>query len=409
MELVRSTPLRLLSRGAAMIEPSLDTQALLLLTAPLTIGRARTDNQLLTRGEFKRLARVLKDKGLTPKDLLVQETRTLLRGAVAKVDNARLEGLLGRGFLMSDAIQRWQTRSIWVIGRYDYAYPSRVLERLKEEAPPILYGCGNEEVLNNGGLALMGAERVEGTGAQQAATIGELAGRANRTILTSNEGSFQELLASTAVNAGGSWAKVLAGNLEREALKREHREPIRGGQFVLVSSSDPLAGKTATRAKQRDMLLAALADATVAFELRDESNGLGAAEQRRKLPMVVQFVGAADVLSSLMDETTTSGEHEPNDISGIAETTRPSLPNAGFPSSQRRSEANADLAPAEALFATVKSLLSGISDPKTATDVGRELNVPPALAREWLDRLVDEGVLEKVRPNRYQPSSPRLL
>jgi len=47
---------------------------------------------------------------------------------------ARLEALLGRGFLLSQAVERWKARAIWVISQADSKYPRRLEGRLKEDA-----------------------------------------------------------------------------------------------------------------------------------------------------------------------------------------------------------------------------------------------------------------------------------
>ena len=54
---------------------------------------------------------------------------------------------------MSQAVERWSVRSIWGISRADPAYPKRLKTRLKEDVPPLLYGCGDLTLLEKGGLA----------------------------------------------------------------------------------------------------------------------------------------------------------------------------------------------------------------------------------------------------------------
>ena len=59
--------------------------------------------------------------------------------------------------------------------------------------------------------------------------------------------------------------------------------------------------------------------------------------------------------------------------------------------------------PAEELFAKVRSLLEKLDTPKTDAEVAAELNVSKGQAKDWLRRLVKEGVLEKVsKPVRYR-------
>ncbi len=47
-----------------------------------------------------------------------------------------------------------------------------------------------------------------------------------------------------------------------------------------------------------------------------------------------------------------------------------------------------------------------MNTPKTDAEVAAELNVSKSQAREWLKRLVEEGVLEKLsKPTRYRSAA----
>jgi DNA processing protein len=96
-----------------------NTQAILLLTAPLIAGRSEPSPDLLTPGEYKRLARHLHQLSREPGDLLSVDAEAILRDTQPLVDVARLKRLLARGFALSQAIERWQTRAIWVVSRAD--------------------------------------------------------------------------------------------------------------------------------------------------------------------------------------------------------------------------------------------------------------------------------------------------
>ena len=76
----------------------------------------------------------------------------------------RLQKLLGRGFLLSQVIERWQARAIWVVSRADAEYPRRLKTRLREDAPAVLYGCGDMALLETGGLAVVADLQTAGRG-----------------------------------------------------------------------------------------------------------------------------------------------------------------------------------------------------------------------------------------------------
>jgi DNA processing protein len=57
---------------------------------------------------------------------------------------------------------------------------------------------------------------------------------------------------------------------------------------------------------------------------------------------------------------------------------------------------DSSLTPADDLFAKVRELLKQMTTPKTDAQVATDLQVTKGQAKEWLKRLVDEGVLEKL-------------
>ena len=99
------------------VELSSNAQAILLLTAPLITGRAKPSVDPLTAGEYRRFARRLRELQREPADLLDPGARTLLKECRFDSDPERIERLLGRGFLLSQAMERWRTRAIWVVSR----------------------------------------------------------------------------------------------------------------------------------------------------------------------------------------------------------------------------------------------------------------------------------------------------
>ena len=137
-----------------------NTQAILLLTAPLIAGKGQVASELLSPGEYKKLARHLREIQKQPSDLIAEKSEALLRSCQPVLDMNRLQRLLDRGFLLGQALERWQARSIWVVSRADSAYPKRLKARLKEEAPPILYGCGDINQIDLGGLSVVGSRSV---------------------------------------------------------------------------------------------------------------------------------------------------------------------------------------------------------------------------------------------------------
>lgn len=269
-----------------------NTQAILLLTAPLIAGRGTPYSELLSPGEYKRLARHLREIQRQPADLLSPDAADLLRACQPMIDEARLQRLLGRGFLLSQVVERWQARAIWVVSRADAEYPRRIKARLREDAPAVLYGCGDMGLLESGGLAVVGSRHVDDSLIDYAMDVGRLAARSGRTIVSGGAKGIDQAAMRGALEAGGKVSGVLADSLEKTTMNRENRNLLLEGQLVLISPYDPGAGFNVGNAMQRNKLIYALADASlvVSSDLNKGGTWTGAVEQLDKLKFVPVYV-----------------------------------------------------------------------------------------------------------------------
>jgi predicted Rossmann fold nucleotide-binding protein DprA/Smf involved in DNA uptake len=375
------------------ISLSPNTQAILLLTAPLIAGRSEPSSDLLTPGEYKRLAGFLRDKQRQPADLLALDAKDLFLECQHLIDSDRIKHLLNRGFLLSQAIERWQTRAIWVVSRADGEYPKRLKMRLKHDAPPILYGCGEMAILDTGGLAVVGSRNVDDVLLEYTEGIGQLTAKARRTLVSGGARGIDQAAMRGALGTGGKVAGVLADSLERTALNREHRNFLMDGQLVLISPYDPSAGFNVGHAMQRNKLIYALADAALVVSSDYEKGGTwgGAVEQLDKFRLVPIYVRSSGDTGKGLEALRQKGAlpwPNPQDPDAFATVFDVALPTD--------------------YEAKALELLGKMTTFKTDAEVAADLNVSKSQAKKWLQRLVEEGVMEKhTKPVKYGPKLQR--
>lgn len=269
-------------------ELSANTQAILLLTAPLIVGRRTPPAGVLQPREYNKLAQFLHANSREPADLLSPEGSQLLDDDWLRpqIDSDRVSRLLARGFLLSQAVEKWQQRAIWVLSRADDQYPRRLKARLRGQAPPILYGCGDREILDAGGLAVVGSRHVDDDLLDYAAGIGELAACAEWTLVSGGARGIDQAAMRGALRvAQGKAIGVLGNDLQRAALNRENREFLVDGRLVLVSPYDPAAGFNVGNVMRRNKHIYALADAALVVnaDYRKGGTWAGAEEQLKRL------------------------------------------------------------------------------------------------------------------------------
>ncbi|TDI39754.1 MAG: DNA-processing protein DprA [Acidobacteria bacterium] len=425
---------------------SANTNAILLLTAPLIAGRPKNRVDLLTSGEYKKLAMHLRQVGAQPADLVTPAANPLLGDCDRIIRKDRLERLLARGFLLSQAVEHWQARAIWVVSRADAAYPPRLRARLKEDSPALLYGCGERQVLDSGGLAVVGSRNVDDALIEYTQEIGRIAALGRRTLVSGGARGIDQAAMRGALEAGGKVIGVLADSLERTAMTREHRNLLLQGQLVLISPYDPKAGFNVGHAMQRNKVIYALSDAALVVSTDQDKGGTwaGATEQLEKLHLVPVYVRSTGETTNGLEALRKKGAlpwPNPGDTDGLnvalsasVPTSSPSLeqkklsfvpqrqdkePDPEEPavaSSEPASSATNPADPltldaADELFKTVRSVIHRVvREPKKAAEVAKDMAVTQRQAEEWLKRLVDERELEKSKkPVRYSVRQASLL
>ncbi|MDH4867561.1 DNA-processing protein DprA [Alcaligenes nematophilus] len=446
-----------------------NTQAILLLTAPLIAGRRSAASDLLSPGEYKRLARHLREIQRQPADLLSPDAAEILRACQPVIDESRLQKLLARGFLLSQVIERWQARAIWVVSRADPEYPRRLKALLREDAPAVLYGCGDMALIETGGLAVVGSRHVDDALIDYTMEVGRLAARAGRTLVSGGAKGIDQAAMRGALEGGGKVCGVLADSLEKTTMNREHRNLLLNGQLVLISPYDPSAGFNVGNAMQRNKLIYALADTSlvVSSDLNKGGTWAGAVEQLDKLKFVPVFIRSTGESSAGLDglrkkgalpwpspqdvdsfedvfnvaippptaspqvgfalfsnEEPTSDDAKPTtsvtcgvapvhqaesepptpvDVISDAQPPEPALeespsakPEAVVPRDEAKEPPQPESTPAEVLFAAVRAAIQQLlSAPMKDAEVAAALDVSSTQAKAWLQRLVDEDLVEK--------------
>ena len=424
-----------------------NTQAILLLTAPLVAGRGDLLAKLFSLGEYNKLARQLREKQKQPADLIGADAGEVIRLCGKHFGNERLEALLGRGFLLSQAVERWSARSIWVISRADSSYPKRLKTRLKEDAPPLLYGCGDLTLLEKGGLAVVGSRHVDEELISYTEGIGKLAAEAHRTLISGGAKGIDKAAINGALQSHGEAVAVMSDSMERAAVAHENLEPLMDHRLLLVSPYDPAAGFNVGNAMQRNKVIYALADAGLVVTSDFEKGGTwtGAIEQLERFHFVPVFVrngnnagrgnaalihhggrpwpnpeNAAELgrmLSAAMESVTAEPKQE---ALSFALREQP----ATYDGSLKPVESSnvigetpkVNSSPAEELFKTVLEILRrelAVAS-LTEAEITTLLDITKSQAKEWLTRLVKDGMVEKgkkTKPVQYRAVtiSDRLL
>ena len=263
-----------------------DTRAILALCSR---GGKRADVRAapLTASEYHGLTVSMRDTGIRPAALftlgeqaIVDLVRRMPERERAKVEPLRIRRLLDRGALIALRISELSSRAIWVIGRGDPQYPSRYRTRLGSSAPPLLYGCGPTQLLERGGLAVVGSREPDPQSAANAQEAGKLAAQRSVPVVSGAARGVDELSMLAAVDAGGEAVGALAESLFRLSVRADYRTAIRDRRAVLMTPYEPDAGFSVSSAMGRNRLIHALADTSLVVAASEGRGGTWAARWR---------------------------------------------------------------------------------------------------------------------------------
>ena len=252
---------------------SLDTQAVLLLTAPLLVGRRDEGAKPLNAREYQRVADHLNAHGRRPGDLLRPDHDELRAQCAALKGVGDLDALLRRGMLLSQALDRWATRGIWVVSRADEAYPRRLITALGTAAPPVLYGVGEVSLLSGPALGVVGSRKAPKVALEAAAEAGAGAARIGALLVSGDAQGVDRAAMQAAADAGGVVVAVLADGLEKQALVPENRDAIHDGRLVLLSPYDPRVGRSIGLLMGRNKVIYGLCDAVLVADTKYREGG----------------------------------------------------------------------------------------------------------------------------------------
>ena len=303
------------------MQVSSQAQAVLLLTSHFTKSDKGEPRPLSTR-EWGKFAYWLKDRGLQPDSLLSEDPRRLLSGWMDRgITQDRIEYLLGRGGALGLALEKWQRAGLWVLTRSDSEYPERLKKRLKLEAPPVLFGCGNRSLLNRRGIAVVGSRNASDADLSFATQLGADAASQGFSVVSGGARGIDESAMLGALEREGTVVGVLADGLLRSATSAKYRKHLMSKDLVLVSPFNPEAGFNVGNAMARNCYIYCLADTAVVVTTGRDKGGTwsGAIENLRSHWVPLWVRSHPDPGSGNADLVRRGAKWLPNDRSDLSE------------------------------------------------------------------------------------------
>ena len=264
------------------------TQAILLLTSDFSKNR-ELDVIPLNPSEWGRFAFWLHENSLKPDELLQTNFKEILKDW--KDDNItiqRIEKLLHRGGALALAMEKWQRVGIWIINRSDLNYPKQLKKKLKTLSPPILYGVGNQKLLNKKSIGVIGSKKISKEDSIYAFHLGEKIAKDGYTLLSN--GLLDSAVEGT-LNIGGSATIFLSNGLLKSSLSSFYRRGLMDDSLVLISSSYPESLYDLNHNIENNKYIYTQSSATIIIDSKDEDIVLSAKDtlnQYKDIPLWIK-------------------------------------------------------------------------------------------------------------------------
>ena len=237
---------------------SQDTQVILLLCANFGLPVSASISPLSTR-EFASVSKWLGKTSLSPKVFFEKQYVDACCNEI-HLDPKRFHSLLNRGGILALSLEKWSTIGIWIISKTDNAYPRKWIDHLDSQAPPLLYGIGNAEILSKRGVAVVGSRDVNESGTIATRKIARLCTENNIQIISGGARGVDSESMLTALEKGGYVTGILADSLLKAAVQTKYRSGLRENRLVLVSTFDPKETFSVGKAMARNKLVYCLSD-----------------------------------------------------------------------------------------------------------------------------------------------------
>ena len=208
-----------------------------------------------------------------PGGLLGMTEDDLIGTGLAADMAGRVVGLLARATAMAFQLERLDQSGIATLMPFDHSYPQRLRTLLGPKAPAILHAAGALELLNEGGVGVVGSRNVSDEGARVAAALGRHAASLDVPLISGAARGVDQLAMNAAFEAGGNVIGVPAHSLSRTLRSRGVRRAVHDGRTVICTPYAPNSPFSVGKAMGRNKLIYALSDVTVAVAADTGSGG----------------------------------------------------------------------------------------------------------------------------------------
>lgn len=224
--------------------------------------------------EWSEVGQWLQWREQTPADLLDPAMIAEIRAGLKPGPAERIIECATRADDVIQELDDLQRHGFWALVRFDSDYPTRWRDRLKSTAPPVIFGCGDRELLERSpSVAIVGSRNIDERLAGTALAIGSRSASAGYLVVSGGARGSDRWGMAGALQVDGRALGILHGDLAKDSQRPDARTHIENGLLTLVSHVHPTTSFSTGNAMARNRYIHALADATCVVATAEGTGG----------------------------------------------------------------------------------------------------------------------------------------
>lgn len=278
-------------------EYSDNSLAIILLCSHLVVNSKSDKFKPFTTVQWAKLAKVIYNSSLKKPANLFNLSQEQLKKEllISNEESERIISLLNKAGQLSFELEKLANKGINIITRADEEYPKVLRERLKEKCPPVIYYCGDLEILENKFIGVVGSRDIDFEGIDFTKSISSKIVKEGYALVSGGAKGVDSIGQDEVLNKGGKVVSFVADSMISKIMKKEIRESIAKGNLLLMSSVIPNARFTVYSAMERNKYIYGLSEMTtvVASDYNKGGTWAGAIENLKYnwVPVLVRNMG----------------------------------------------------------------------------------------------------------------------
>lgn len=384
------------------------------------LGIEKDDAKPFSTKEWNELQERITVAGFHGPEVFLEKSIAEIEQAMQLTGNEkqRIENLLSRGAIVGLLLEKYSKRGIYVVTRADKRFPKLLRNRLKLKTPPLLFYCGELDLANKMGIAVVGSRNIEEQGLQ---FVQELVGKAVReklAIFSGGAKGVDSVAQQAAIANGGIAVSYIADAMTKKIQNRDILKAIESKQLLLLSDTNPEVGFTVAKAMNRNKYIYASSCGAVAVaaDLKKGGTWTGAIENINhkwvslgvwdtnmytgNKELIVRGGVPINKVKDFSFQTLVDNTFKPVEQESVYQlelfTSKVAEKELEYSTQTQRSKKSSyDI--------ILPYIIQSLESEKNLEDICEEFDTMKTQMQQWLNRAVSEGKIEKLtRPVRYK-------